>query len=48
MSNKQKKSLWKVYNYVQRLIASHYTGECIAYLESLVGTLHEYTAPADL
>jgi tetratricopeptide (TPR) repeat protein len=48
MSNTQKKSLWKVYNRVQRLIANHHIDECIAYLESLVGTLHEYTAPADL
>jgi len=48
MSNIQKKSLWKVYNRVQRLIANRHIDECIAYLESLVGTLHEYTAPADL
>jgi tetratricopeptide (TPR) repeat protein len=48
MTNIQKKSLWKAYNRVQRLIANYRIDECVAYLESLVGTLREYTATADL
>lgn len=48
MGNNRRKSLWEVYEHVQRLLASYRISEAREYLRSLVGRLHEYTAPADL